>query len=252
MFAEETEAAFGPWNPGIESTLPRDYLPLSTMFRPENVSTSVAEAHELADFTGLAPHDLVAFRPERLAVHELLIRVMADLNVPDGRDYGDLGINFRDITGTILSRYIEPRMAEITRLHAAARDQAARLIEDELAATIFAPSASAPAPPRRRGLFAGRRRGARPAKSVEERELQTVADWRHKAGTAEDRLHRSVYDALIAVVTAIKGKRGRVLGDRALLVSLGADMVGNTLGSEVVGEWIAPLIEQAVSQEFST
>ena len=245
MYAQESEAACGPWNPGIESTLPREYLPLSTMFRPENVSTSVAEAHELADFTGLAPHDLVAFRPERLAVHELLVRVMADLNVPDGRDYGDLGINFRDIASTILSRHIVPQMADIARAHAATREQAARLIEDALAATIFAPAP----PARRRGLFGGRRRSAMPAQSVEEREMLTVADWRRKAETADDRLERSVYDALVTVVTAIKGKRGRVLGDRALLVSLATDLVGNSHGSEIVGETIAPLIRQAISQE---
>jgi hypothetical protein len=255
MFAQESDAAFGPWNPGIESDLPREFLPLSTMFRPENVSTSVAEAQELADFTGLAPHDLVAFRPERLAVHELLIRVMADLNVPDGRVYGDLGINFRDITGTILSRYIEPRMADIVRVHGETRQRAARLIDDELAATIFAASTPAPAAAQRRGLFAGLRRGAKgsngapPATSVEENEMQTVADWRRKVDTADDPLRRSVYDALITVVTAIKGKRGRVLGDRALLVALATDIVGNTFGSDVVGETIAPLVRQAVNQQ---
>ena len=45
--------AFGPWHPGIESQLPRELLPLSTMFRPENVRTSVAQARELRDLTGL-------------------------------------------------------------------------------------------------------------------------------------------------------------------------------------------------------
>ena len=45
----------------------------------------------------------MAFRPERLAVHELLIRVTADVSVPDGPNYEDLGINFREITETILT-----------------------------------------------------------------------------------------------------------------------------------------------------
>ena len=30
---------YSAWNPGLESELPRDYLPLATIFRPENVST---------------------------------------------------------------------------------------------------------------------------------------------------------------------------------------------------------------------
>jgi hypothetical protein len=53
------------WNPGLESQLPREYLPLSTVFRAENVSTSIAKAHELSDFCGLpaersSPLDVIA------------------------------------------------------------------------------------------------------------------------------------------------------------------------------------------------
>ena len=81
--ASVTAEAFGPWNPGIESQLPRELLALSTLFRPENVRTSLADALELNDLTGLDLFDLVAFRPERLALHELLVRVTADLSVPE-------------------------------------------------------------------------------------------------------------------------------------------------------------------------
>ena len=38
----------GPWNPGIKSTLPSNYLPLSTMFRPENVTTTYETVTELS------------------------------------------------------------------------------------------------------------------------------------------------------------------------------------------------------------
>ena len=75
----------GPWDPGLESELPRELLPLATVFRGENVSTSVAEAFELSDYCGLPPQELVAFRPERLIIHELLVRVTAGLVVPDAR-----------------------------------------------------------------------------------------------------------------------------------------------------------------------
>ncbi len=255
MGESQTEAAFGPWNPGIESALPREFLPLSTMFRPENVSTSVEEAYELSDFTGIAPHDLVAFRPERLVVHELLIRVMADLSVPDGRDYGDLGINFRSIVTTILSHYIAPHMADIVRTFEDMRQQAERAIEDELTSTIFAEVAPAPTPPKRRGLFAGRRRGREdrvrpaPAQGIEDDELRILADWRRKADTAEDRLSKAVYAALTTVVTAIKTKRGRVFGDKELLTTLAVNRVGNAHGSWIVGATIEPHIRQAVTQE---
>jgi hypothetical protein len=109
-------AEYGPWNPGLESELPRDYLPLSTIFRSENVSTGIAKAHELSDYCGLPVDELVAFRAERLIVHELLIHVTTSVAVPDGRDYEDLGRNFRKIASTILNRYIAPHQAELTQV----------------------------------------------------------------------------------------------------------------------------------------
>ena len=85
----------GAWNPGIKSTLPSEYLSLSTMFQTRNVFSNIETATELSDFTGLAIQQLVFFRPERLVTHELLIRVSADICVSDGTRYEDLGINFR-------------------------------------------------------------------------------------------------------------------------------------------------------------
>ena len=38
---------FGPWNPGIESQIPNELRPLATIFRPENVFTSVERADEM-------------------------------------------------------------------------------------------------------------------------------------------------------------------------------------------------------------
>ena len=105
---QDPAAAYGAWNPGLESELPREYVPLATVFRAENVSTSVAKAYELRDYCGLPAHELVAFRPERLIVHELLVRVTSSLAVPDGPDYEDLGRNFRRIASTILDTYIAP------------------------------------------------------------------------------------------------------------------------------------------------
>ena len=59
----------------------------------------LAAAEELRSLTGLALSELVVFRPQRLALHELLIRVTADFAVPDGSRIGDLGINFSEIAG---------------------------------------------------------------------------------------------------------------------------------------------------------
>ena len=34
---------YGAWNPGLDSELPREYLPLATVFRNENVSHKYRE-----------------------------------------------------------------------------------------------------------------------------------------------------------------------------------------------------------------
>jgi hypothetical protein len=121
-------SAHGPWNPGIESTIPDEIRPLSSLHRPENVFTGFAEARELRGFTGLDYSDLVVFRPSRLALHEILIRVSADLSVPDGPRVEDLGINFRNMVRRLLAR-LEPRMGEIEALYAAERAQCEKKIE---------------------------------------------------------------------------------------------------------------------------
>src|SRR5947209_2369428 len=125
-------APYGAWNPGLESELPAEYLPLATVFRAENVSTSVAKAIELRDYCGLPAHELVAFRPERLIVHELLVRVTSSIAVPDGPDQEDLGRNFRRIASTILDQHIAPHRARLTELFERMRSAALALIAHEL------------------------------------------------------------------------------------------------------------------------
>jgi hypothetical protein len=58
----DISAEYSAWNPGLQSQLPREYLPLSTIFCAENVETPVAKAYELSDFCGLPADELVAFR----------------------------------------------------------------------------------------------------------------------------------------------------------------------------------------------
>src|SRR3974377_1862891 len=109
-------AKYSAWNPGLQSQLPREYLPLSTIFRAENVATTVAKAYELSDFCGLPIEELVAFRVERLIVHELLIHVTSGATVPGGSDYEALGKNFRAIAATILDQFIVPHREELARV----------------------------------------------------------------------------------------------------------------------------------------
>ena len=137
----------GPWNPGIQSELPQSLLPLATIFRPENAFTTVAQVQDWQELTGLPLEQLVVFRPERLLVHELLIRVTGDISVDDGTKVEDLGINFRRITHTILTRHLGPRMPEILAAYDAARREIAQVVDAELSLALARPVPQATARP---------------------------------------------------------------------------------------------------------
>ncbi|HUI96109.1 MAG TPA: hypothetical protein VLX44_10175 [Xanthobacteraceae bacterium] len=239
---------FGAWNPGLESELPRELMGLATVFRPENVSTSLAKALELSDFCGLPPQDLVAFRPERLVIHELLVRVTADLAVPDGATYEDLGRNFRSIASTVLNKDIAAHLGDLKQVYATVRREAAAVIARELDALSARRDAPQSAAPRRWGL---RGRGARPLprETAEEREQRTLRDWVRGAQSADSRLARACLRALGTVATAIAARRGRLFADTALITDLALTLVCNDFASESIGEALAPFIRDAALRE---
>ena len=184
---------YGPWNPGIESQVPRRLRHLVTVFRPENAFADYAKAQELADFTGLAVTELVAFRPQRLALHELLVRVTADFSVPDGSRIEDLGINFREIVRAILARDIAPRLHVLAATYEAARRRLAAKIDAELVALLPGSAAAAgktPQPPasRWRKLFAAHRGSTAVAEPAGNDEQRLIAQWERKARASGDEL----------------------------------------------------------------
>ena len=242
-----SEPTFGPWNPGVESEIPDAIRDLSTFLRPENVFTSIAAARELCDFTGLDLPDVVAFRPERLALHELLIRVTADLSVPDGVRIEDLGINFRRITRTILTNHVLPRMALVTAEYERVRRELATLIGREIDA-LFA----SPAPARRRSPFAfliGKRRRAGPEDAPANHEPRLAGEWDAKAHTSADPLQASAYRALARVLFALLVRHGRAWGSREMIAALAVDMACNESASDAIGRLLEPWLAEAVRAE---
>ncbi|MGE5088034.1 MAG: hypothetical protein ACM3QY_02820 [Candidatus Levyibacteriota bacterium] len=249
------DLALGPWNPGIRSEVPDALRDQCTILRPENVYTGIAKARELRDLTGLDFDDVVAFRPQRLALHELLIRVTADLSVPDGSRIEDLGINFRRMTGRILARHVEPRMDEVASIHADARSDLAAMIDREFGRTLPLPGASAGAaahsPPRTRfwRLFPPRRPAAAPAQADDEAQARLLAEWRSGAREAATARDRAAYRALAKVVSAVVIRHGRIWGSRELLVSLAVDLACNEFASDGIGRLIDSCVADAARTE---
>jgi hypothetical protein len=245
-------AKYSAWNPGLQSQLPREYLPLSTIFRAENVSTTVEQANELSDFCGLPVDELVAFRVERLIVHELLIHVTSGIAVPDGRDYEDLGKNFREIAATILERFIAPHRDSLTRTFEQLQKDARVFIERELINALQPPKLSAPAGHSRWRFTFGKRRSPSsppPAETVVQRDQRIVSQWRQKSQNTDDRLQARCLVALHKVATAVISQRGRLLGNSDLLRELAVTLLCNDFGSEVIGEAILPFVQKAAACE---
>jgi hypothetical protein len=247
---------FGPWNPGIRSELPRRLVPLSTIFRPENVFTSVEYADELHDFSGLSPQELATFRPSRLVLHELLIRVTADLSVPDpeGATIEELGVNFRRMTHVILTKYIVPHVHEITAAYDLLKRALSALVDQELTAALFPPPRTtiAQRPTKRNWisrLFPEAREVSPSGEERWRREEEALRQWAAKAESADEPSRKAAYRSLARVVTAVCAKHGRIRGDKSLLGSLAIDLACNEYGSISIGQLIEPYIYEACERE---
>ena len=107
------DSEYHAWNPGLSSNLPTRLLPFITLFRPENSDVVYQQAKEAADFSGLPVEQLCALKVERLVAHEVLIRVTADLSVPDGPSYEYLGLQLRGMVDSIYRGYMVPEMKNI-------------------------------------------------------------------------------------------------------------------------------------------
>ena len=252
--ANEIET-FSAWNPGLRSELPREYLHLATVFHDDNVSTSLKTAHELAEFSGLPPYECVAFRAERLIVHEVLIRVTADLSVYAGQRYEDLGINFRRMASAVLETHVAGRSAELKDLFQATRLEAERWIRSELEKSFFQ-SRVEPLPQVKpsiwvRFLGSNKANNAEAASQSTPAELlrSTLSQWEERSTRSEDDLEIAVLEAIGRVIKGIAGKHGRVVGDIDLITSIATTLVANNYCSRVLGDALDPIVRDAARRE---
>jgi hypothetical protein len=252
------DRAEGPWNPGIRSELTRELLALSTIFRPENVFGDLTRAMELRDVTGLPLEDLAIFRPERLALHELLARVTADYEIPDPEDasVGSLGMNLRRMTQTLVSQVMDPHRSELDGLYRQARNDLDTFIKSELSASFRRPSTKPSGQPSRasRGPWAWFRGSARdpeppPRESEWDRDERIVREWAVRAHSSEVPMNVAAYRSLVRVASAIRLQHGRILGEHTFLASLATDLACNDYGAQLIGHFLEPKIHDTAQRE---
>jgi hypothetical protein len=242
---------FSAWNPGIESEIPKAYRELETIYNAANVFTQLDEVNQLAVETGLSPQELIGFRPHRLVLHELIVRITADIVVREGEAEEDLGINFRNIANLIFSQYIIPGLMQIehgfdtmrTRIEDMTAAELERVLSPQtpvakekssLWSTLFKPKKKPP---------------AAAALTRQEREFELINNLKTSGLTTKDELPAAVYRSLYRVLGSIATTRGFISNDPAYLKDICVRHACNYLGSREIGAKVGVLVNKAIDAE---
>ncbi len=233
------------WNPGLTSEIPASLLPIVTLYQPENSTVGYEEAKKAAAFCGLKPADMVAFTLERLITHELLIRVTADLSVPDGPDYEELGLNLRGMVAQIYQVHVVPELDRLRSEMEAVKVQALPLMQSALEGAF----ALEVKPERPNGFFERLLGGKEARSETQTQQIDPLAKLEIKRGSVSDPAQVSAMDALIRIGRGIASTHGRLLPDQALLIRFAMNHFMNDFGAQCVAREIAPIIKRAARVE---
>ncbi|MGH1378055.1 MAG: hypothetical protein ACRBB3_04470 [Alphaproteobacteria bacterium] len=246
---------YDAWNPGVLSSIPNEYIHLSSCFRPENVFTDINDAFEFSELTGLKPEHVVACRPERLMTHETFIRVMADINIQEGNNFQELGIRYRETVKTLLDKYIEPNMDDFKKEYENISKDISNEISDILDETIFK-STVEEVKEQKSGLSAlfsffqhNDKKTTKPVLSTEDAHRQFVKGFKDQETNADTAQSKAINKYLHKVTNLLMVRHGRVLIDRDVLETVVGNLTCNDYASKVLGDMAAPYIKDAMDAE---
>ena len=237
----------GPWNPGLSSTIKPQLMSRVTIYHPANGLVPWEKARDLAEATGLKPQELATFRPERLLLHHVMIRVTAETHVPDGPSYADLGINLRSMATDIYAMEVAPQLTELRREFEAARSSARAVIREELEDSIFGCQPVAE-PKGVLGRLFGRESPRPPTASRDERALAASAAWAERADGEAEPLHESCLRALSRTVGAVLAHRGSLMLPKNIIEEVAVNMVSNDHVDALLAKRVAPLFDIAAER----
>ena len=247
--SEEQVSEFSAWNPGIDSEIPEQYRDLETIFRPENTYNSAAENAELERETGLRTEELILFKPARIAMQEVIVRVTANLLVREGGHEEDLGINFRRITWEIFDRYVAPELEDIERQFNQLQTRLEQRIREIISADFFTTAEPQAKPGVLQKLFARKKPAKKPVEAASERESRIIAGYRQAAQGADDVFELTVFRSLNRVLGCIANRRGFLGRDLDFLVRISSTHACYRLASREIGERIEQLMKRAVEEQ---
>ena len=249
IFSTMKNAQYSAWNPGIETQIPQELREQETIYHPANVSSSIDEVNQLALETGLSPEELVVFKPARLAMHELIVRINADIVILEGEHEEDLGINFRSVVHKIMDQYISPHLAEIEQTFQILNQKVHGMLNEELSESLFPQTLAPTKPSLLDRLFKTPKKPLRPGESTQERQLRVIASFKDRGLKADDPLEAAMFRSLYRVLGSIVSKRGYLGKDQEMLVDLISSHICSRYGSRLIGKQIYPWVRQAVEKE---
>ena len=241
------------WNPGLNSTIPPHLNPLITLFNSDNAYVRYDQAMEAVQLTGLPLPRLADLTFERMVVHELLIRVTAELSVPDGPSYEYLGLQLRGMVEVIHQQYITPELPQLIQAYEDFRLQA----KAELRAILDGQITSAPAQNQQQksgGMLSWlklKKHSTHQAKRVfrDQADLSIVQAWATAAQHEPDPKRAAQWASLAEIGRGILGQRGRLTPDHELMAVLALRLFCQDYGSVVVRQMVAPIFDAAVKAE---
>lgn len=220
------------------------------MFEPLNVETTFEQAHDLSGFLGLETTELVRFHPERLIIHELLIRVTADLSVPDGPEYEELGINLRSMTRTVYDNHITPELPRLRQFHETYLEQ----VQDYLQATWdhcqnLASARRTVAQNPDQPWWKPWKKSSPERKATRSEPLGILELLNRKLESENSAAQKFWLEELINITRSCLNRQGRIPADGHPLVDVSITKIANRQGSRRLGDEIAPIIKIAAIQE---
>lgn len=244
---------FSAWSPGLEAELPKCYQYLETIHRNSNAYSRLSEMAELGALTGLTEEELVAFRAERLMLHELIIRVTADVMVFEGEEEEVLGRNFRRITLKILFDYLMPHLLAFQQAY----DQLyikvyARAAEILAVAFVAEPVEEELEKGSLLSRWLGRRRVPQSLtnhRPLQERHHDLIRGIKHQGLAAQAELEQAIYKSTYRVLSSIASIQGYIGVDRDVLARLITQHACNDFGSRLIGRMLSPYVERAMQKE---
>jgi len=253
----QVKPQFSAWSPGLNPDIPANYQSLETLYQVLNATTHQDDIAELVSLTGLRAEELVAFSPERLVLHELIVRVTADIVIPEEDEEGALGRHFRKISNQVYTQYLSPIMDEVRVLHHTLYQEAEGKIQHILADTLFSQPKDKSVETRfsffrlfKRKVSTKKAKASAPfSESLWDREYRQLNQFRDIGLAAQAPLDRAIYKSLYRVLGALASTQGYIGCNQTMLTDLTARHVCNTYGSKLIGAHITPQISIAIQAE---